>query len=101
MTSKQWQTSSIESDNSRGKSWTFNFENKVEQELVLTLDYINNKMIPAGCYKPNYQFNIMVIDKLGQVMKKEAVSTELSYGMVHFPKLKPGAYTIKVVNFGD
>lgn len=65
------------------------------------MDYINDKMYPSGCYKPNYQYNILVIDKLGQVVKKEAVSTKLSYGMVHFSKLKPGAYSIKVMNFGD
>jgi hypothetical protein len=101
MTTKLWHKSSTESDNSRGKSWKFDFDNTVEQELILTMDYINDKMYPTGCYKPNYQYNILVIDKQGQVIKKEAVSTKLSYGMVHFSKLKPGAYTIKVMNFGD
>lgn len=101
MTAKSWSKTSIESDNSRGKTWNFNFDNGVAQELVLTLDYLNSKMIPTGCYKPNLKYNIMIIDKTGQVIKKEAISTKMGYGLVHFEKLKPGSYTIKVVNFGD
>ena len=43
----------------------------------------------------------MVVDQQGQVIKKEAISTKMGYGVVHFEKLKQGSYTIKVVNFGD
>ena len=101
MTAKSWSKTSIESDNSRGKSWNFNFDIGAAQELVLTLDYLNSKMIPTGCYKPNLKYNLMVVDQQGQVIKKEAISTKMGYGVVHFEKLKQGSYTIKVVNFGD
>lgn len=101
MTSKNWKRSAAQSDNSRGRTWLFNFENPSTQEVLISLDYLNSKMIPEGCHKADVFYNIIVMDHLGNVLEKKGVSNKLAYGMVHFPKLKAGAYTVKVVNWHD
>lgn len=58
-------------------------------------------MIPSGCYKPDFRFNVAVFDHNGHLIKKDKVSPKIAYGALHFDKLRKGQYFIKVTNSGD
>lgn len=62
---------------------------------------MNNRLIPDGCHKADVFYNLYVLDQQGNVVEKAGVSNKLAYGMVRLPKLKPGSYTVKVVNWRD
>lgn len=101
MTSKNWKRSFTPSDGSRGRSWLFNFENPTDQEVVISLDTLNNKMVPDGCHKSDTFYNLQVSDSSAKVLERKVLSDKLSFGMIHLPHLKKGKYTVRVLNGRD
>lgn len=74
----------------------FTFTSPVDQEIVLTLDYQNERQIPRGCPKDNVFFN-MYIDNGDPI----AVSKQTGYAGVRFQAKGGKAHSLEVYNWAD
>lgn len=49
-----------------GKRFDLMVKNPRPQQLIISMDYLNPRMIPDGCEEPEVHFNILLLDLTGQ-----------------------------------
>lgn len=99
--SDQWQTSFKKGTGQPGKYFQYFFENKVDQEFVISFDQTPPSSVPAGCDLPKVNYNLLVYDESGQKIRHKGVAPQTNFGQVHFKSLPQGNYKFVVINFGD
>lgn len=83
--------------NDRG-STRATFDNPVQQEVFISVDFWPKRMFPYGCKNsPTYGY-LSVIDSNGRTLANtiHQVSDRTGYGWIRYEDLKPGKYTIKI-----
>lgn len=92
---QDWKTARKEV-NETGKVHNFSFTASVSEDIYLTLDFQNERQIPAGCPKPDVFFN-MYIDG----GKPVAISTQTSYGVSKYTTTAGKKTKFVVYNWAD
>ena len=74
------------------------FENPVQQEVFVQVDFWPKRMFPYGCKNQDTTGYMSVIDSEGRTLGNTIhwVSDYLGYSWIRFEDLKPGKYAIKV-----
>lgn len=99
MYDEKWKQSSIKERGPNSGIWSYAVTNPEDQQVVLSLEYMNPKMVPALCQgEQQKNYDVYVHDSEGALVKQFNVSPQNAYGQVTFDKLKAGQYTIKVRN---
>lgn len=76
----------------------YSFTSPVDQDIVVTLDYQNERQIPKGCPKDKVWYNMYLKWNGGKPL---TVSTQTGYGMFRVSLKKGQKQELKIINWED
>lgn len=75
-----WHTSHINVKGT-GKKFMRRFETPVDQDIIISVDYQNERQIPYGCKTPDVFYNIFIVADNKLVQSGKAVNKQIAHGM--------------------
>lgn len=84
-----------------GKKFVRRMTTPVDQDVVVTVDYLNNKKVPHNCALPDLYYNIYIIANRKLVVKPKPVNQSIAHGMQRFKAKAGEKYALLVVNWRD
>lgn len=97
---QKWHTSDVHVKGT-GKKFMKSFSTPIDQEIVLTVDYLNKKKIPHGCPIPSLYYNIYIVANGKVEGKPTPVNKQIAHGMKKFKAKKGVKYYALIVNWKD
>jgi len=101
MYSEKWKKESLAQEGQSGKSMDFYLQNPKDQQVIISLDYLNPRMIPNACPQPSVHYNLYLSDQDGKNLDAAGISRQAAYGHINIDELAKGDYRVKVVNWGE
>merc|ERR1711990_1015194 len=84
-----------------GQEFYSRFDTPEDQDIIITIDYLNKRKSPYGCPHKNFHFNIYIIEGGSVVKGPLNVSGQTGHGLVEFSAKKGKNYKFLVINWGD
>ena len=96
-----WHTEQFTESVTGQRHW-YTFTSEVDQDLLITLDYQNNRQTAAGCRGPNVYYNMYTLtSRNGMVEGPTAVSGQTGNGMQELQVKAGTPLNFLVINWGD